>query len=218
MIKTQGLKLKSRLHRQRGLSLLELMISTALLMLIMVMGTTIFTNIQSHLKIAEDESRMQQHARDAMTKMARELRQTVGVVESPGSPSYPTDIYFVVPHVNADGTSSTFNQVRYWFAEDYDKPGSNIRSLYRAVKNIGTSSANSTTAFTNNRTRLIREAAAQSPGTDSYFELKNTTPGQQRVYIKIRVAIYRSNPDNPYQYSVKKNFDLDTEVLYRNQS
>src|SRR3989338_3014227 len=180
-----------RRHFQRGLSLLELLVSTTLLMLIMVMGTTIFSNIQSHLRLAEKESRVQQYARDAMNKMSRELRQTVGRVKSGAlSAAEPTDIYFVVPHVNADGSATGYDLVRYWFADDVDKPGSNIKSLYRAIKSNGNSAAFDTTAFTNNRTRMIREAAAQNPGHDSFFKL-DPLKEPCAIQILIRVAVYR---------------------------
>lgn len=208
------------LARQRGLTLVEMLISTALLMMIMAMGTAIFSNIQSHANLAEKEARMQQYARDAMNKISRELRQAVGPVlkaSSNTSDAYPDDIIFVVPNVTAAGTMSGYNQVRYWFSEDHEKPGSNIKSLYRAVRNIGSTPTNSNTPFTNNRTRLIREAAAENPGVDSFFEIEPKGKAGT-ILIKLRVAVYRvSRTSTGGVYEVERNFDMSTLVDLRNK-
>ena len=212
---------QKRLRFQRGLSLVELLISTALLMMIMVMGTTIFQNIRSHLKLAEEESRMQQYARDAMNQMAREIRQAVNLnwVYPSGSSAHTFDIYFTKPHVNADGTTTDYDLVRYWYDDDYERPGTGLKSLYRAVKTNGASTVAANTPFTNNRRRLIREVAAKNPGQDSFFKINATADGKLSVLLNIQVTVYRfDHSTGLYVADNQRKFDIKTELLIRNQS
>ena len=189
--------------------------------MILLMGTAIFSNIQSHLKLAEKEATMQQYARDAITKISRELRQArvaAGTrICNPSPCMVPeyTDIYAVVPDVAADGsTSGTYSLVRYWFQEDHQKPGSNIMSLYRARKTNGSSSEFPggvlPTAFIDNRTRLLREAAALNPGDESYFKITGNL-----IQIVLIVAIYHLHPQSSIQYQIERKFRVDTQVQIR---
>ncbi|MGE3728246.1 MAG: PilW family protein [Candidatus Sericytochromatia bacterium] len=212
---------QKRLRFQRGLSLVELLISTALLMMIMVMGTTIFQNIRSHLKLAEEESRMQQYARDAMNQMAREVRQAAHLnwVYASGSTTHTFDIYFTKPHVNADGTTSGYDLVRYWYDDDYERPGTGLKSLYRAWKSNGAVTTADVTPFTNNRKRLIREVAAKNPGQDSFFKINSTADGKLSVLLNIQVTVYRFDHNvGLYVADNQRKFDISTELLLRNQS
>jgi hypothetical protein len=206
---------------QQGLTLVELLISTGLLFMIMLMGTTIFSNIQSHLKLAEKEAAMQQYARNSITRISRELRQARVVagnrVCNPSPclvPEY-TDIYAVVPDVDGAGaTSGTYSLVRYWFQEDHQKPGTNIMSLYRASKTNGTSNqfpgGVTPAPFTDNRSRLLREAAALNPGDESYFKIKGNL-----IEIVLIVAIYHMHPQSSIQYQIERKFRVDTQVQIR---
>lgn len=207
---------------QRGLTLVELLISTTLLMLIMVMGTAIFQNIRDHLRLAEEESRMQQYARDAMNRMAREVRMAADLnwVYPSGSTSYTYDLYFTRPHVDGDGKfDGTYELVRYWYGDDYEKPGTGVKSLYRASKSNGISSYATNTPFTDGRTRLIREVAAERPGEDSFFLVKQTPDGGYSVALNIQVTIYRWDPTTSlYVSDNQRKFDISTEVLIRNKS
>jgi len=219
MIKSNRLPLPKILRfRQRGVTLVELMISMGLLFLIMVMGTTIFSNIQGHLKLAEQEARMQQYARDAINKMTRELRQASAMQMVPSAlySGRSIDLFFTRPHVAPDGTSTGFDLVRYWFADDYERPGTGIKSLYRAWKSNGTSTTVSTTAFEDNRTRMIREAAAEHPGIDSYFERKGAT-SPFTLELVLRVTVYRQRSDGVYVGDRERKFDMRSEIQYRNQ-
>ena len=206
---------------QQGFTLVELLISTGLLFMIMVMGTAIFSNIQSHLQLAEKEATMQQYARDSITKISRELRQarvTVGTRTCNPSPCLVpeyTDIYAVVPDVLGNGyPAGTYRLVRYWFQEDHEKPGSNIMSLYRAWKTNGTSNEFTggamPTAFIDNRTRLLREAAALNPGDESYFKITGNL-----IQIVLIVAIYHAHPQSSIQYQIERKFRVDTQVQIR---
>lgn len=212
------------LHRrlQRGMTLVELLISTALLMMIMTMGTAIFQNIRNHLRLAEEESRLQQYARDAMNRMAREVRMAAALnwVYPTNSTSYTYDLYFTRPHVNSDGSfSGTYDLVRYWYGDDYEKPGTGIKSLYRAWKSNGTSITAGNTPFTDNRTRLIHEVAAEHPGEDSFFLVRQTGDGVYSVSLNIQVTIYRWDPTTSmYVSDNQRKFDISTDVLIRNQS
>lgn len=208
---------------QKGFTVAELLISTSLLMMVMVMGTAIFSNIQGHLVLAQKEARMQQYARDAMTQMSRELRQAKMVMgarsclPTPCTVPEKTDIYAVVPEVNSDGSvSGQYRLVRYWFQEDHEKSGSGIMSLYRAWKNNGASphlpDNIASDLFSDHRTRLLKEAAALNPGNESYFRI---APSGQLVEIVLIVATYMNKADSVIQAQIERKFRVDTRVQIR---
>jgi len=210
-------------NSQKGFTLAELLISTSLLFMLLVMGTAIFSNIQSHLVLAQKEARMQQYARDAMTQMSRELRQAKMVLgarsclPTPCSVPEKTDIYAVVPDVSSDGTiANHYRLVRYWFQEDHEKSGSGIMSLYRAWKNNGTSPRLpdniATDLFSDHRTRLLKEAAALNPGNESYFRI---APSGQLVDIVLIVATYMNRANSVVQSQIERKFRVDTRVQIR---
>lgn len=217
------------LSTQKGLTLVEVLISSSLLFLIIVSGTMIFTNIQGHLTLAEKEARLQQYARTVMTQMSRELRQASDVFvtrpsDTTGHLVNYTDVFVVVPNVNANTGAlvGTYKLVRYFYEEDHQKPGSGINSLYRAWKSNGASkelpsaysgtTLTSTELFKDNRTRLLREAAALRPGDESYFTYDDQSG---LIRIVLMVATYVTRPDSAFQYQVERVFRVETDVKLR---
>ncbi|MBT9545478.1 MAG: hypothetical protein IV090_08820 [Candidatus Sericytochromatia bacterium] len=201
------------------MTLVEVIISSALLFLIITSGTLIFSNIQGHLTLAEKEVRMQQYARQVITQMSREVRQgrDVFIMREDSDPSVNegTSLYLIVPEIDPHNGSllGTYKEVRYYYAEDHEKPGSGIKSLYRAWRSNGTSIAFPTdppSVFSNNRTRLLKEAAALNPGNESYFSENNGI-----VKIVMMVATYRTRPDSVFVYQVERKFQVDTDVQLR---
>lgn len=210
----------------RGFTVVELLVSMTIFLAVMVLGFNFFLRSQRLTQLAESEAKMQMYARQAMTVITKELRQTSAYKEylDPNEPTRkPKDIRFVRPKQGAIGQ---YILVRYWYEEN----SQGVYSLYRAERDNGTSpqtpadtdtfkpSVNSASdRVTYKISPLIKEATVIDPGEQSFFE-QNTAAGHRReLFIRLVTATYGIKSGTlTNEYEVKRRFNLDSAVYARN--
>ena len=105
---------------QKGFSLLEMITAMSIFTVVMGMGINFQTRVQGSVQLSESESKMQMYSRQAMTNIAKELRQASDYYEIP-FPGIPQakEVLFVRPADDMSvGTVKGYLLVRYWFEED----------------------------------------------------------------------------------------------------
>lgn len=209
-------------QKQRGFTLVELLVTMTVFLIVLAMGFNFFMRSQQLVKLAESEARMQMYARQAMTVMNKELRQAVNYLEFQYAESdfEASDARFSRPK---PGSPGQYIMVRYWYASD----AQGLYSLFRAEKDVGNTPATqlelegfepnfqSTADKNAYKIRpLIKEATVIDAGKRSFFEqdAKNDI-----INIHLITATYGYvNGTTTSEVEVKRQFRLDTAVNARN--
>lgn len=213
-------------QHQKGLTLIELIITGLLMTLLISMGFFVQQNLAESWQIAEDEAIMQRYSRTGIQRIKQELRQAKDIyVEPPsqalggggqGGVQYSFDIQFTIPDTDSNGAfTDTYNLVRYWYEEDAT---TKIWSLKRASKTNGASSSVPAGAphFLDNSTYLIREAAVIEPGKQSYFKQDPDNPVLLHIHLVTATYVIKENGQGVFD--MRRTFRVETEVEARNLS
>lgn len=222
-LKRSYIKVQSTKTWNKGFTLIEVIVSLSIFLIIMAIGFNFFLRTQTLVQLAESEAKMQMYARQAMTILAKELRQATDYKEflEDDVPEAKT-IFFVRPST----TAGQYTFVRYW----YKKNSQGIYSLFRAEQPNGTSTLtptdylsfepdpySATDKATYKITPLIKEATVIDPGKQSYF---SQNPLNKKVIeiILITATYGYTKGALSSELEVKRQFRIETSVTARNMN
>lgn len=219
------MKMVQRKHK--GFTLVEAVITTTIFTLVMGLGFNFYSRTHNTMKLTESEAKMQMYSRQAVTNIAKELRQASDYFEIPfeGIPQ-AKEILFIRPDDANQGSIQRFLLVRYWFHEN----AQGVYSLMRAVRDHGDQArfdsndsqfapdANNANDVQNYQiTALVKEATVIEPGKQSFFQQNKNNPGI--IHLRMVTATYgaktSADPGDRSQ-EVKRQFRIDTAIQARN--
>ena len=123
-------------NNQKGMTLVESLVSALILIIILEAALGVYFNLQKSQQLGQDDANMQSQARTAMMNITTELRQAhdVWMPKIPISPKepYSKDIRFSIPVVDTASNLYGYKIIRYWYVKN---PESFVWSLRKFVWN-----------------------------------------------------------------------------------
>lgn len=211
----------SRHRRNRGLTLLETLISASLLLVVMYIAITIYNNVQRSWMLAQQEAQLQQYSRSAMARIALDFRQATRFsLDLPEQgQTYSYDVQMTIPDsdTSTGAPLGTYTLVRFWYQED---SSTKVWSLYRAYKSNGNTKniPEPYTKFIDNKVTLLKEAAVVNPGQESYFY--RGPDKKKKLLVRLVTATYKPRSDGlattAQEQVLLRTFRVETELEGRN--